>query len=417
MIYLYNLILAVFFIPALLALAFRYRANLRKQYLTYLPQRFGFWDIKKNTADFKKPLLWIHCASLGEVRAVEPLILKLSNYRILLTVLTFSGRTYACENKLTELIYFAPVDFSFIVRHLMKAIKPAGLVLIETELWPGMLDGARSEKVPVMVVNARLSNRSFPVYNSMRGFWSSFLKDVSAVWARSQDDGERFIRLGVNPAVMKVTGNIKYDREFSAGGFTRQQAGYSAEDIIIVAGSTRSGENELIVEAWQNIRVHHAQIKLVLAPRHIERAAAIEQYLSAQGIACGKYSQEQSADCLLLDTFGDLQKFYSIADISFVGGSLVEKGGQNPIEPAAFGSAVVFGPHMENFLTEADILVKAGGAMQLANNSLLSGALAKLIEDTALRKNIGAQARQAVERQKGAIERTRELIDNVINNR
>ncbi len=417
MIYLYNLILAVFFIPALLALAFRYRANLRKQYLTFLPQRFGAWDTKALARDSGKPLLWVHCASLGEVRAVEPLILKLQDYRILLTVLTFSGRAYAFERKLTEHLYFAPLDFSFIVRRLMKTLKPKGLVLIETELWPGMLDGARSEHVPVMIVNARLSNRSFPIYHAMRGFWHAFLKDVSAVWARSEDDGVRFARLGVDPSRVQVTGNIKYDRVFSSGGFSRDKAGYSPEDIVIVAGSTRGGENELIAEAWQSLRAHQGKLKLILAPRHIERVRSIERHLTSHGVAYGKYSLQQTADCLLLDTFGDLQKFYSIADISFVGGSLVAKGGQNPIEPAAFGSAIVFGPHMDNFETEADLLVSSGAARQLENGRGLAQTLKELTEDAALRKQIGDNAKKVVEGQKGAIARTKELIDNVINTR
>jgi 3-deoxy-D-manno-octulosonic-acid transferase len=299
----------------------------------------------------------------------------------------------------------------------MKVVKPKGLVLIETELWPGMLSAAHSLKVPVMIVNARLSNRSFPFYMATRILWHSFLRDIGAVWARSKDDAQRFVQLGAAPERVKVIGNIKYDREFSAGDFNREQALYSADDIIIVAGSTRPGEDELIVAAWHAIHIIDSRIKLIIAPRHIERAQDIEKYLTTHSVAFGKYSMKEAADCLILDTFGDLQKFYSIADISFVGGSLVEKGGQNPIEPAAFGSAVIFGPHMENFLVEAAILVGAGGAIQLNDSASLSDALQKLSGDASLRRKIGACAKGAVDSQKGAIERTKELIDYVIGNR
>jgi len=237
MIYLYNLLLIALFIPAAIAMAVHYRKKLGSEFFYKTPERLGLWDFtQENKAD--KPLLWVHCASLGEVKAVEPVLRKLRGYRILLTTVTLSGRQHALESKLADYIYFAPIDYSFLVRNAIKNIKISALLLVETELWPGLIYEASRHGAKVILLNGRLSANSYPSYRMFSFFWKPVLSKIDFLLARSQEDAERFSNIGYPKDRITVTGNIKYDTGGDKPKCTKEELGFKASDMIWVCGSS-----------------------------------------------------------------------------------------------------------------------------------------------------------------------------------
>jgi 3-deoxy-D-manno-octulosonic-acid transferase len=413
MIYFYNLLLIALFIPAAIAMAVHYRKKLGSEFFYKTTERLGLWNFTQES-NTGKPILWVHCASLGEVKAVEPVLRKLSGYRILLTTVTLSGRQHALESKLADYIYFAPIDFSFLVRNAIKNIKISALLLVETELWPGLIYEASRHGTRVFLLNGRLSANSYPSYRMFSFFWKPVLSKIDFLLARSQEDAERFSNIGYPKDRIIVTGNIKYDNGGDKPICAKEELGFKVSDIIWVCGSTRNGENEMIASAWKELKLNHPELKLVVAPRHLGRAKDIIKIFSADGVDCGLRSQSANglSGCLVLDTFGELWKFYSVCDVAFVGGSLVSKGGQNPIEPAAFSKPVLFGPHMENFATESRVLLENGGGMVVKNTQELVSQIGKLLDDVAFRNAMGAKAFAAVQSQKGAVDKTVDIINS-----
>ena len=358
-----------------------------------------------------------HCASLGEVRAVEPLIHRFKESSVVITTLTRAGRDYAIKNNVAPYVFFAPLDFSFLVRHFIHVVSPQSLLLVETEIWPGMISAAARDGLRVIIINGRLSVDSYPYYRAFRTFWRHFMLNIDYIAARSEEDAERFIRLGYPSKRVFLTGNIKYDRDFNNFGLRKEDFGFSSSDLLLVCGSTRSGEEEIIVRAWKSLQEKFPSLKLVIAPRHLNRVQAVERTLRHAGVSACRRSNGggPGCSCLILDTFGELLKLYAIADVAFVGGSLVPKGGQNPIEPAAYNRPVVFGPSMENFRTEANILTESGGGFMVKDAPDLVTTLERLLADPSICARAGERARRAVEKQKGALSRTEEIIRSLMN--
>jgi len=415
MIYLYDLLLLLLFIPAVALIALRYRKRLGAEFLFKAAERFGGWDLPAG-AGGGKPLIWIHCASLGEVKAVEPVLRLLRGYTLLITTVTLSGRQYAVESKLSDLVFFVPLDFSFLVRRVLKKTRASALVLVETELWPGLIYEAHRSSAAVFLVNARLSSRSYPRYRLFQMFWKPVLGRIDFLCARSKEDADRFCSVGFPRERVTVTGNIKYDADMAKPTCSREELGFGASDLIWVCGSTRNGENEIIVDAWKELKAAFPALKLVIAPRHLSRAKEIANILSGAG--CGfslrSRTEQAVAGCLIVDTFGELWKYYSVCDVAFVGGSLVDKGGQNPIEPAAFSKPVLFGSHMENFLSEAGALTRTGGGFEVTGRDGLIEMMKKLLENEGFRSEAGKKAFAAVQAQKGAVARTVEIINSAL---
>ncbi len=411
----YNLILILFLIPVLAY--FSIRAMFRGNERLFAGWKERVTACRYPLTDPEKPVIWIHCASLGEVRAVEPLIPRFKEFAVVMTTLTRTGRDYALRNGITPYVFFAPLDLSFLVKRFTGIFSPRALLIVETEIWPGMISTAAREGVRVIIINGRLSVDSYPYYRSLRAFWRHFMLNIDYIAARSEEDAERFIRLGYPSKRVFLTGNIKYDREFPDLRLKKEDFGFAPEDLLLVCGSTRSDEEAIIVNAWQNLRVKFPRLKLVIAPRHLNRAKAVEKILRGAGIAyCRRSGGEMSGcSCLILDTFGELLKLYSIADVAFVGGSLVPKGGQNPIEPAAYDRPVIFGPSMENFRTEANTLTESGGGFMVKDAPDLVTTLERLFSDPSIRSRAGARAKHAVEKQRGALNRTEEIIRSLIN--
>ncbi|MHB9155170.1 MAG: 3-deoxy-D-manno-octulosonic acid transferase, partial [Endomicrobiales bacterium] len=341
MIFIYNTVLFILFLPAMLFLMLRYRRRFAAEFFYRYRERLGTWKMPAGKED-TRPLLWFHCASLGEARAAEPLIRELKDFRILLTTVTFSGREYARTNSLGDLLYYAPLDFSFLVAKAVSPLKPRGLVLVETELWPGMIAAAKKAGAKVVLANGRLSSHSYPFYRDLSFFWKPVLGRIDHLCARSPEDAERFVSIGFPESRAEVTGNIKYDRTFPATGRDREEFRLAAADTVWVCGSTRPGEEEILAGVFNALRKKYASLKLVIAPRHVERARQVAALLDRNHIRSSLRSRPAAADfeCLVVDTFGELQALYALSDLAFVGGSLVDKGGQNPIEPAAFSKPV-----------------------------------------------------------------------------
>ena len=415
MILIYDIVLLLCFIPVLLLLALRSLRRKNDEFAYKLTERLGNWDVSplKNP---RKPLLWFHCASVGEVRAIEPLIKTLDEYSILLTTLTPTGNAYAIKSRSADFVYLAPIDFTFVVEKVLSAVQPRGLVLVETEFWPGLIWTAKKHGLKLFLANARLSKHSFGYYRLMKPFWKRCLANIDRIGARSPEDAERFMRLGVPASRITVTGNIKYDRSFTAPAVTRAALGFRDSDILLVAGSTRTGEEEILFDAWLELRKSHPELKIAVAPRHLHRVSKISATLDKKKVSYARFSSHPKGpvDCLLVDTFGDLQKFYAVCDIAFVGGSFVNKGGQNPIEPAAYSKPVLFGPSMHNFQTEAAVLEEMGGGFRVKDGKEFSSCISKLITGTKERLEAGKRAQEAVESQKGALARSKELLRTVL---
>ncbi|MGA2090509.1 MAG: 3-deoxy-D-manno-octulosonic acid transferase [Endomicrobiales bacterium] len=424
MIILYNLILVLCF-----PLAAFYFLFIQKKYSWHsifrdVAERFGFW-VHDIALDRDKKIVWVHCASLGEVRAIEPVLKQLRDCWILITTLTWSGKQYAIDNNIAQSVYFAPLDFSFLTGRLMKKIKPAALILIETELWPGMMRAAHNNGVPIYLVNARLSLGSFPWYHLTRFFWRDIIRLIDHLLARSSEDAERLIKIGYDPQKVVITGNIKYDRVFPRPPFSREDIGFSAGELILTAGSVRDGEEDIVVDVWQTLRVAYPHLRLIIAPRHTHAVPKVADVLSKRGISYRLRSQQiaqrssapnppHSGECLLIDTFGELVSMYALSDVAFVGGSLVRRGGQNPIEPAAYGIPVLFGNDMSNFETEAKVLEDFGGGFRINNKEEFCRSLERLLKDPAARVSAGSKAVAAVESQRGALAKTMHAIRQVV---
>lgn len=416
LIFLYNLALFILLLPAILALAVLNRRRLRKESFYKWPERLGFWDFSKIDRN-GKPVLWFHCASLGEVKAIEPLIRSFSGFSLVITVMTYSAHKYAEEKGYSNAVYYLPLDFSFLVNKVIKGMRPSALVLVETEIWPGLLHAAYHNDIKIITINGRLSVYSYPYYRLMWPLWQRVLSKIDIVSVRTAEDADRFIGLGCPVHKIWLTGNIKYDAFFHMPEVNRKTLGFKDSDLIWVAGSTRDGEEEALINVWIELKDKYRGLKLVIAPRHIERTGEISKLLERYGIAHTLYTDKRKNDngCMLIDAFGELQKYYSVSDIVYVGGSLVNTGGQNPIEPAALSKPVVYGVYMQNFSEEARSLENSGGSIQVKNPVELLRAIDRLAGDREYRVQTGMNARKAVEKQMGAVERTVDIIKRAVN--
>jgi 3-deoxy-D-manno-octulosonic-acid transferase len=388
----------------------------------------------------KPPLIWVHAVSVGEVLAVSRLVKTLDavlpEYLVAVSTTTRTGQALARERFGADRVFYCPLDLPWAVRAHLKALKPRLLVLAETEFWPNLLSGCFRRKIPVAVVNARISDRSWPRYRRLRWLWGPFLGRLSRVLAQSETNAERLRALGCRPERVSVAGNLKFDvRAALEADATRLLRVLAAGLRLVVAGSTLEGEEAALLEAWPRLLEADPQLAMVLAPRHPERFAAVAALLDRSGIAWVRRSDwraEESrpapagapdlagtakplrpGEIVLLDTIGELASVYSLASAAFVGGSLIPAGGHNPLEPAQFGVPVVMGPHYANFRAITEDLL-AHQAVRISAQEDLAAALTDLLENSAAAKEMGERARQVFHQQSGAtgrcVEALRELI-------
>jgi 3-deoxy-D-manno-octulosonic-acid transferase len=413
---LYNIVLTMAFLPGwpYLLLACIFSGNKKwRQRCGLVPKAQG------------NPI-WLHASSMGEAALIPPLIEALKSeapgYKMTISTMTQTGQDRAARINQGAVTFFLPLDFLFSIVLSLGRIKPRALVLMETELWPNLIWLCNIRKIPVFMVNARLSERSLPWYRFFGFLFRPLLNRVECIACQSPEDAERYKSLGVAPEKIINAGNIKYDtirrpvrREQKMK--LRADLGFSPEDLILVAGSTREGEEEIILNAWAGLS---GRMKLIIAPRHPERFSTVEQFLANKNIPFSQRSRikgsERSKAVLLLDSMGELIDAYAAGDIAFVGGSLVPVGGHNPLEPAALGLPVIFGPHMSNARESARGLLDAQGALQASNAGELQAILENLCSDRESIGHIGDRAMKMVEEKRGASQRAAKIIGRVVKN-
>jgi 3-deoxy-D-manno-octulosonic-acid transferase len=316
----------------------------------------------------------------------------------------------------TELVTF-PLDLPPAIRLVLNAVRPNAFLAMETELWPNLLRILRVRGIPAMIANGRISDRSFRRYRWVRFFLRPVLESVAVFGMQSEEDARRVIFLGASPEKVHVTGNLKMESTRAEEGVERlwsRLLGLS-DEAVWVAGSTRQGEEEIIARVYQALQRSHPSLVLILVPRHPERIPEVEALLNRLGIGSVRRSalpgQPRAAGgVILVDTVGELASLYAVADLVFMGGSLIPWGGQNMAEPALRGKPVLFGPHVENFRDAARLLLQARGAIQVRDGDELVSVMRRLLDDPAERKRMGDVARQAMAGQSGACQKTLDLV-------
>jgi 3-deoxy-D-manno-octulosonic-acid transferase len=359
----------------------RYRAGLAGR-LGLLPRQLDGVIAARGAAG---GLIWLHAVSVGEVLAAQRLVSELRTAlpasQVVVSTTTAAGYKVASE-KLGIPVFYFPLDFAFAVRRYLHALRPSLFVTTESEFWPRMLVECERAGIPVAVVNARVSDRSFPRYMRLRRLWRPLLAKVKIFLAQGEETAERLRQIGVSPNRIQVTGNLKYDAP--GGGdnaMVQRVASLLPHSRILVAGSTAEGEEEILLEVWPTVLQQIPDAAFLIAPRHPQRFDTVLALIQKGGygvIRCSELASTTesitSAKILLLDTVGDLAAMYSIASAAFVGGSLVPKGGQNPNEPARFGVPVVMGSSYENFREMVNAMLQSG-AIRVVNRETLAQAL------------------------------------------
>jgi len=418
------LVLVVFVIasPWFLYQALRYR-----KYVGSLGQRMGYLPVSFNVDGDES--IWIHAVSVGEVLTARPLIAALRqrypNLRIVLSTTTIAGQQLARRSvpNVDEVFYF-PFDLAVFVRRTLDLVKPRLFLMMETEIWPVVLRECRARGIKTVVVNGRLSSRSFPRYQLIRPFMRRVLQDVDRFCVQSDESARRFIALGADPSTVVVTGSLKFDSLDNTGPLRARDRVLRYFRLppsrpVIVAGSTMKGEEPAVLRAFRRVRATSPTALLVLAPRHPERFGEVAQLCRNEGWKTARRTElaidaEPRADIIVVDTIGELASIYQIGTAVFVGGSLVATGGHNVLEPAVFGKPIVFGPHMENFREISEAFVSAGAAVRLDDEGQLETVLLDLLGDPVRRARLGAAARALVEANRGAKDKTMTVIEALV---
>ena len=389
----------------------------------------------------ERKVLWIHAVSVGEVLAASKLVVDLEKvlrrkggaWRVVVSTTTRTGQALARQRFGADRVFYYPLDFAGPVRAWINALNPAALVLMESELWPRMLHECYTAGVPVIVVNARVSDRSYERAMRLRRWWAPVLRKVDLWLAQSDEDARRLKAMGANAENVRAIGNLKYDvqapKESRVAALIKEAA---AGRPIVVAGSTTeidsddrsTWEEVAVIEGWR-ARESYEPIKafLVIAPRHPERFLAVEslvlefrysmvsRWLTNESVRDGG---DKPREVVILDTIGDLAAVYGVADIAFVGGSLVKRGGHNPLEPAQFGVPVVMGPSYENFRDIVSTMEKANAIRIVQNSDELHAALMEMLANPKAARAMGERGRSVFERQQGATARAVEAIVGIL---
>jgi 3-deoxy-D-manno-octulosonic-acid transferase len=399
----------------------RYRAG--------LAGRLGVVPRQLREAVAGREVVWVHAVSVGEVMAATQLIRELSEARpewlIAVSTTTATGQRLARE-RLPELpVFYLPLDFAFAVQRYLRVLRPKMLVLMESELWPNLMEQCERAGVPMTVVNARVSDRSLPRYLRLRRLWRPLLGKISLFLAQSEETAERLVRIGAPAERVRVTGNLKYDlregRESSLVAMLRSQTGAKAR--VIVCGSTLEGEEKILLAAWPAVVAAEPEAVMVLAPRHPDRFAAVAGMVAASGFAVIRASEFRErtepvaeGSIFLLDTIGDLAAMYSLGVAAFVGGSLVAAGGHNPLEPARFGVPVLMGGSFENFREIVSVL-QAHDAIRLVTTAMFTEALVSMLRHKDEAEAMGQRGREVFDAQAGATKRTVQALTALLDER
>jgi 3-deoxy-D-manno-octulosonic-acid transferase len=375
-------------------------------------------------------VIWLHAVSVGEVLAVSRLVGELDSafpgHQVLVSTTTRTGQGLARERFGAERVFYCPLDVPWAVGTYLRVLRPAMLILAETEFWPNLLRGCFRRGISVAVVNARISDRSWPRYQMLLRLWRPLLGRLRRVLAQSETDAERLWSLGCRPDAVTVAGNLKFDVRVAAEAEVTRLL-RPAPVRLVVAGSTLEGEEAALLEAWPRLLESDPNLAMVLAVRHPERFGAVAGLLDRSGMRWIRRSAWKTAapdvqhpiragEILLLDTIGELASVYSLAAVAFVGGSLVPAGGHNPLEPAQFGVPIAMGPHYANFRAITEDL-RAHEGLRITRPADLAGVLIEILEHPELAREMGARARKVFEQQAGATERCVNAIRDILSPR
>ncbi|MFO1475427.1 MAG: 3-deoxy-D-manno-octulosonic acid transferase [Verrucomicrobiota bacterium] len=424
---LYNILFTVFFVIA--SPYYFIRMRRRGNWQAGFWQRFGYFDAKFKQAITNRHVLWMHAVSVGEVNLCTQLIKSLQrrmpNLKIVVSTTTTTGMQRLVDRLPAHIskIYY-PVDHRRSVARALATIHPEAVVLVEAEIWPNFIWRIQDRRVPLFLVNARLSDRSYRGYRRFERLFRPLFATFKGVGAQNTQDRDRLIELGCLPEAVRVVGNLKYDAakldEKSGLDVRRlfQQIGIGPGALLLVAGSTHDGEEALLGEMLPRLRRQFPSLFLILVPRHFERSKDVGRQLERAGVKFIYRSEINGmtqlkpgeVDCLLVNSTGELNYFYEQASVIFVGKSLTAQGGQNPIEPGALAKAMVFGPHMQNFADVVRGFLASDGAVQVPDAAGLESTLAALLADPARREVLGRNAQKVVRENLGAVERTVDMI-------
>jgi 3-deoxy-D-manno-octulosonic-acid transferase len=423
----YSVLIVAFFVlvsPYLLYQAIRYR-----KYISSLTQRMGYLPVSFNLDGDES--IWIHAVSVGEVLTARALLPQLRQryprLRIFVSTTTMAGQQVARANlPYVDEVFYLPFDLGFIVNRTLRLVRPRLFVMMETEIWPNLLRACHRDGVKTVLVNGRISSRSYPRYRLVRFFFRRVLADVDRFCMQSDESARRIIEIGAARERVTVTGSLKFDSLEFFGPSDTGRAIPTVHDVhergrarvlryfrvsperpVLIAASTLKGEEELVLEAFQRIRATMTTALLIIAPRKPERFDDVERFVRRGGWKVARRTElrvdaEPRQDVIILDTIGELAQVFQIATAVFVGGSLVDAGGHNILEPAVFGKPIVFGPHMHNFAEIAGTFLDNAAAVQVRNGRELESVLLELLGDPVRRASLGAAARALVEANRGA---------------
>jgi 3-deoxy-D-manno-octulosonic-acid transferase len=403
-----------------------------KRYRAGLNQRFGITTERVSN----KPGIWVHGASVGEVITAKSIIERIDEefpeWETFISTSTNTGFSVAQKKFSDKTVFYFPLDLSWITKKVLRRTKPDCILLIELEIWPNFLVSAYKKNIPVIIVNGRISNKSFMAYRTIshfsRAFRDSLTNEMNTYCARTEIDAQRFRDLGIPGKQIFVTGTMKYDNIPTRidENISRELADLfriKDEDLVLIGGSTHEGEEEILIRVFKRLNETCPNLRLIIAPRHIERTGDVSRLIEKMGFipvlktqleGCNYNWQNTKKEIILIDTVGDLGKIYSLANYVFVGKSLVPSGGQNMMEPAGLGKPVVFGPHTFNFKEEADLLLKNSVAKMVGTEDELFKTIEFFIRNPDVAKEMGLKAQKVVGEKRGATGKNMEIIGKIL---
>jgi 3-deoxy-D-manno-octulosonic-acid transferase len=385
------------------------------KYRKGLRERFGV--VPARLRNLAQPSIWVHAVSVGEVLAVAELVRDLRaefpRHRVLVSTTTDTGQKLAAGRLGVENVFYFPLDLAYAVRRWIRALRPELVVIAETELWPNFLRVASQAGARIAIVNARISDSSLAGYRRWKRFVEPILRSVDRFLAQTEQDAQRLKEIGAPEDRVHIAGNLKYDIPPGSAppivGEVRASLAQSAAGPVLVCGSTVEGEEQLLLGAFEEVLAAYPSATMLLAPRHPQRFEEVDELLRRMRIPYRRRShwkgESLSGGVLLIDTIGELASLYALADVAFVGGSLVPRGGHNILEPAQYGVAIVVGVYTENFRDMVG-LFRASGAVRVVDGAELSSAIMELLAHDDVREELGRRASETLERQRGATQRT-----------
>jgi 3-deoxy-D-manno-octulosonic-acid transferase len=399
--------------------------------------------------DPSRPAIWLHAVSVGEVLQLQPLAAQLRDrfpeHDLVISTTTVTGHDVARQKFPEDRVIYFPLDFTWAVERALESIRPATVLLVELELWPNFLAAASRRGIPVMLVNGRISEQSWRGYRKIHRLVRTMLRRLHTIAVQNETYAERLLQLGAEPTRLHVTGSIKFDRlendrRNSHTQALRREFGLGVAERIFIAGSTQAPEEQFAIETYLQLRPHHPELRLILVPRHRERFDEVARLVTdefklpllrrsrgrnAEGRAPIDNARQPPSSIvnppssvpppiLLLDTLGELSACWGLADIAFVGGSLTNRGGQNMMEPAAYGAAVLFGPNTRNFRDVVEMLLLEEAAQVVQNQAEMTACVGELLRRPEHAAAMGERARSYVLAQRGATATTVDLIERLL---